>query len=476
MGHFSMSCHLSGLPITGSTPACLILLKPSGMAKYVHPKNEYGTTHYISNEGTRVFYDPFAFPIRGKYDDYGGLEVEADENTAILEKYFGLPIQDIIDVVTCNRKDDGYSDVLKKIKKPVTYPSDWVKGEKHFEYYQRITGDKMPFGNGNYPDSPGGKYRSYVDGKKIEVSKEQYDADFKLIHEQYARYQEWVKTNPDPEDDYNKPQYEEKYKELLGLSGMWVQRDFYEKLTDKPTGGYFDKLDLGTPQILIALGFKEDGESTDDRYTKRFVKGDVAVYSDGTWINLPGHKYGIYSLKDFKKYCESKGVDLDIEEIDGKDKVEQIFDYVIKDLPLGEPQTLDHLMDSTDFTGMTEEEIRKFIRNAMKKMPRRDDHLDMRNICRHFLLGPRYGDNKMTDLYMEAAIGGGLRDHVVRFWRFDQYMYACGKYYTIIGTSPQDGEPKMVKKMYESAMAALETYMSDRGYEEEEEEEDDFKD
>jgi hypothetical protein len=52
-------------------------------------------------------------------------------------------------------------------------------------------------------------------------------------------------------------------------------------------------------------------------------------------------------------------------------------------------------------------------------------------------------------------------------------MYACGKYYTIIGTSPQDGEPKMVKKMYESALAALETYMKDRGYDEEDE---DFED
>jgi hypothetical protein len=68
---------------------------------------------------------------------------------------------------------------------------------------------------------------------------------------------------------------------------------------------------------------------------------------------------------------------------------------------------------------------------------------------------------------MQAARQGQLKDHAVRFWRFDQYMYACGKYYTIIGTSPQDGEPKMVRKMYESALAALETYMSDRGYDEE---------
>jgi hypothetical protein len=471
MGHFSMSCHLSGLPITGSTPACLILLKPSSTAKYVKGKNEYGTTHYISNEGTQVFFDPFAFPIRGKYDDYGGLEVDEDENTKILEKYFGLPIQDIINVVTSNRKDDGYDDSLKIIKKKATYPEDWIEGEKHFEYYQRITGDKMPFGNGNYPDAPGGKFRSYVDGKKVEVSKEQYDADFKLIHEQYARYQEWTKENPDPDDDYNKPQYEEKHKELLSLSGMWVQRDFYEKLTQERTGEYFDKLDMGTPQILEALGFKRDGDTEDDRYSMKFVKGKVVVHSDGTWMNIPGNKNGIYDLKDFKKYCESKGETLEIEEMDKKDRVEQIFDYIIPTLKKEDFEDGIDKLDKEDLEGLSEEEIRKLIKKLMSTRLSRDDYYDPRNLCYGILLKPRYGENKLSDLYLSAAMEGvDLKDHALRLRRFDQYMYACGKYYTIIGTSPQDGEPKMVKKMYESALSVLETYMADLGYDEDESE------
>lgn len=471
-----MSCHLSGLPITGSTPACLILLKPSYMAKYLRENPEFGTTHYVSNEGTKVFFTPFAFPIRGQYDDYGGLEVEEDENTKVLEKYFGLPIQDIINVVTSGRKDDGFDDALKVIKKPATYPADWIPGEKHFDYYQRITGDKMPFGNGCYPDSPGGKYRSYVNGKKVEVSKEQYDADFKLIHEHYARYQEWSKVNPDPDDDYNKPQYEEKYKELLSLSGMWVQRDFYEKLTQTSVGGYFDKLDLGTPQILEALGFVNDGKSNDTRYTMRYVKGEVVVHSDGTWMQVPGHKYGIYSLSDLKRYCEGKGTELEISEIDSKDRIEQIFDYIIPKL-----ESKDFKMDLSeedleDLKGLNEEEIRRFISKLTKNMPRMGDHLDQRNIVMRVLLQPYHGENKLSELYLESAIENpdSLRDHAVRFWRFDQMMYACGKYYTIIGTSPQDGEPKMVKKMYESALSALETYMADRGYDEEDEEDGEY--
>ena len=41
--------------------------------------------------------------------------------------------------------------------------------ESHFDKYQRITGDKMPF-NGNYPDSPGNKYRVYRNGKMVKAT------------------------------------------------------------------------------------------------------------------------------------------------------------------------------------------------------------------------------------------------------------------------------------------------------------------
>jgi hypothetical protein len=80
------------------------------------------------------------------------------------------------------------------------------KKEGHFEVYQRVTGDKMPCGypdvSGKYiPDWQEPGYEGWTiirNGEKIKATKEEYDADFKLIHDHYKRYQEWVKTNPEP--------------------------------------------------------------------------------------------------------------------------------------------------------------------------------------------------------------------------------------------------------------------------------------
>lgn len=78
--------------------------------------------------------------------------------------------------------------------------------EDHFDMYQRIMNDPMPFGNNIYPDESGkhlgfkNEWTIYRNGKRIEATKEEYEADFKLIHEQYERYNKWCDENPE-----NKP-------------------------------------------------------------------------------------------------------------------------------------------------------------------------------------------------------------------------------------------------------------------------------
>jgi len=111
MGHFSHTCKLTGLPITGGTPVVLFPILPSD--------NEYdnsldklkviGTTYQCSNDGTHIKFTPCWFPIEGDYDEYGGLEnIIEDDNTKVLEDYYGLTIQQIVNVLTSGRKDDGY--------------------------------------------------------------------------------------------------------------------------------------------------------------------------------------------------------------------------------------------------------------------------------------------------------------------------------------------------------------------------------
>ena len=72
--------------------------------------------------------------------------------------------------------------------------------EGHFNLYERITGDFMPFG-GCYPDVSGsndGGYTVIHNGERREATKKEYDEDFKKIHDQYERYQLWSADNPQP--------------------------------------------------------------------------------------------------------------------------------------------------------------------------------------------------------------------------------------------------------------------------------------
>lgn len=115
MGHYSHNCQLSGLPITEDEKVYFQILIKNKYYKYTD--NGYGKSNLISNDITRLKFNPFALPIKGQYNGYGRLDnIEEDENTKILENYFGLSISEIIEIICSGRKDDGYDDILKKLK------------------------------------------------------------------------------------------------------------------------------------------------------------------------------------------------------------------------------------------------------------------------------------------------------------------------------------------------------------------------
>jgi hypothetical protein len=429
MGHFTHNCKLTGVPIKDN--AVLIVMRQNPSFKYESGNlNKYGKSCLISNDGTRLKYLPVWFPIYGKYNEYGGLEdIIEDDNTKIISEHYGLTIQQIVDIVTCGRKDDGYSSELNVIKKPKVYPKGMKKGEDHFKFYQRVMKDPMP-NEGRYPQSPNNDYQVYRDGKYVSVTKDVYDADFKLIHEHYARYNKWKETNPDTTDDYGKPQYEERYAELLSYSAMWVHGDVYKRLTDIPNDDDYNKLDLGTPELLEYLGFKEVGKSNDNRYNRVFEKDGLKVNSDGTWINVP--KESIYTLKQFKKYCNGKGVEIDIDELDKLGRVGQTYKLV---LPSYKIKKGDYLKNQDDRT------------------------------MEYYFLGGAFSNygkvNTFTPLYIQAAKDGKLEDNLIRFWAFDKYMYSMGACYDIVGTGPQDGEFKDVRDVLRIALDVTNEYIKE---------------
>jgi hypothetical protein len=417
MGSFTHNCKLTGVPIRDN--ATIIVMRPR---KVLYDNSheslmKYGKSSMVSNDGTRLKFFPVWFPIHGKYNSYGGLEnIIEDDNTKALESYYGLTIKELVDVVTSGRKRDGYDGDLDVIKEEKVYPSDWIIGEKHFNYYQRKTDDFAP--NGGY------------------IGSNQKDTDVKLIHEHYKRYQEWTISNPDPEDDYKNPQYKEKFKNLLTYSVMWVHGDVYNRLTDNIVSDDYDKLDLGEPELLGHLGFNRVGKSPESgRYDQIFEKDGLQVHSDGTWIEIPNEQ--VYTLKQFKKYCTKKGVDIDISKLDGVGVVGQTYDLLLE-----------------KYTPKSE----SYFGNDRK------DNM----VGYYFLSGPfnDYGKhNPMTEHYIKEAKEGKLRDNLIRFWEFDTCLYSMGGYYEIVGTGPQDGDFKTVKKVLEIALditnSVLEEYEED---------------
>jgi len=475
MGSYSHTCKLSNLPITYGVPVVLIVMKPMGKLfdNSEESLSKYGSTYMCSNEGPRLKYSPVWFPIKGEYNDYGGIqEIVKDDNTAILEAYYDLTIEQIMEIVTSGRKDDGYDDSLKVIKAPVVYPDDWIKGEDHMDRYGRLTGDIRPF-KGHYPTEKDGVCYGYPKGRKKKITKEEYAEQYKILHAHYLRYQEWTKTNPDYDRDYGNPQYLERYKELLTYSGMWVRGELYDKLTTISDNDAYNRIDLGTPEVLKALGFEEfPTDTTIDRYNIPFKKDGLTVYSDGTWLSC-----SVYTFKDFKAFCAKNNVSIDVSEFIKRDRVEQYYDFVLpkkakrsimspKELQkqaLAKVAQYQAMADSVDETEKESWELS--IKEAISLIVHQNDvYSNDRDGLRYFLEMPSnaYSHNPLCNIYYNAGIDRKLRDNVVAFWRFDSFMYACGKFYEIVGTSPQCGDHKSVLKVLTAALEVLNTELAER--------------
>ncbi len=110
MGSFNVSCCLSNSSISYGDKIGQILMVPA----YDQPYGYIGNDAYIcTNYGASSVYRAIALPIFGEYNDYGQLEnIVRDNNVLCLEKYFGIPIEEISNSISSYY--DG--DVHKKLE------------------------------------------------------------------------------------------------------------------------------------------------------------------------------------------------------------------------------------------------------------------------------------------------------------------------------------------------------------------------
>jgi len=93
MGCFNVACSVSNLSINHCDRVVYIPLLPNnwGIRNYPDHKHHLVGTHsglIYSN----CYFNPLTLPIRGQYNDYGGIElVDQDANTVAIEKFFNMP-------------------------------------------------------------------------------------------------------------------------------------------------------------------------------------------------------------------------------------------------------------------------------------------------------------------------------------------------------------------------------------------------
>lgn len=424
MGCFSYTCQLSGLPITSGNKAVIVPIIPKDDWYDNSEKSvrKFGQSCFVSNDGPNVFFDELFFPIFGEYNDYGSIEnIVEDDNTKVLEEFFGLNIEKIVAVLTDGRKDE------------------------------------FPEGS-EYSDSVG-------------ILK---------------------KKNP-------------KHMLLLRTSCVWINGDFYEEITNfESRKQWFDKLDLGVDGVLTELGFKLVREnernfkdnSEKDRYYKVYEKDGLTLNSDGNWIHVSANQ-GIYTLHDLKKYCESKGVNIDISKIDKKGLWEQVYDYVlpgVESLNNHDRWTTERVIrmllgDTYKVHGITNKITYKNVVENAKKMKKeaeeKGEKIDekIQKLIDHFtevFKDSKDDDNtsgEITQFYFEKIKSNGndfMRKNIIDWHKVKSYYYPTGRYLIPIGTGPQDGDYEKVKEFLELGLSAINKIIDQRkkdGYYDDEDDE-----
>jgi len=137
MGSFYATCSITDLSLTYDDPTYIQLIVPLWIA---HSPYKTGTDNIeekglrVTNEGAVGEYAPFGFPIEGKYDDYGQIkDIVRDRNVLMLEEFFNINIDDIIE---CASDDRWYRYGIKNNDK------SWMVGEnkmKHLNILKYMT-------------------------------------------------------------------------------------------------------------------------------------------------------------------------------------------------------------------------------------------------------------------------------------------------------------------------------------------------
>ena len=336
MGSFNVSCAVSHITIHNGDRAFLFPLLPN-INKYEIQEGHPDDGTLIVNSASQYlhpdeYYIPFCFPVEGKYDDYGSLEdIVENENTKAIEFLLGISINDFVALVTDNRGKNPF-DTYSAFYEVFFDKKEYM--EKNIQFDDFLIG--MGFEqNGMQYIFPGAKYRveknaeGYILYTKQEFSKPiQKKLNSLNLNDPYNAKENLLKIHVLIEKEYlglrNKPAYEITRK----LSGMFVNGDIYDFLTEKKDmlGDWHENMKV-SKHFLREIGFKQTEN-------KDFIDGKVIVEYDGYCAILKRNNHQIKTYKCnelINAYEELTGEKLIVSEEFNCDEVECQFEDMVED-------------------------------------------------------------------------------------------------------------------------------------------------
>ncbi len=414
MGHFSYTCILSGLPITSGEPCAIIPMIPQN-DYYDNGEKHYrkvGVGAFCSNDGVNMFFKEVAYPIFGEYNEYGSLDnIIKDDNTKLLEEYYELTIEEIVEVLTDGRKDDRSadmkSDATRKLDKKnarqmqlIRTSITWVNAD----LYHKLANDnsivdhynKVDLGNHGLLLSLGFEYKG-------EVKRERYNKKYEKDGLSVFTDGNWIDQNLASHREYN----------LFTLPDLKKHCDKHGVSIDISKHAGKSRYEQLYDYILPTI---------------KNIKGRTTESNEHTTHSI------IYMLLgdpySFLTNDES-----------GEDTLQFLYDKLEKN-------------DDPHYKKMREDLAIKI--EEHKKNP----------ILKIKLKFTEFAFNKIKENGNDF-----LKKNIVDWYKVKEYFYVAGRYLYPIGNSPQDGEPQKFNIMAKYMVEISEKQMKDRGYDEDETEE-----
>lgn len=414
MGDFHVSCGITRLSI-GYGEDCVLL-------PLITPKNYRGINiewlPYATHQSTSLIvhnfemWQPFCFPIRGKYNDYGSIEdIVKDENTERIEKYFSISIEDFVELVTDTRKDvydtfSHYNKIFYEYPEDLDYDANLEVFLTHLNFQKEIN----EYGNIYILDD----VKILIEDNKLKVNWSEelsetyrWQEDFLKAFLKYKKYYIGVKDV-------------ENLKLLLAVGGMFILGDVYDYYTTNHMSkkeNLVKKYDFNS-FILNDFGF----ETEDFKTFKKMVDNIEVVVSYKSPYDKTINGVSFYDLEDFlKEYKKITQKTLSISKYKGLDtfiwdELEQKYigiNYLKQLVEKG-----NFLFDDNKISNWkNKDEIMNFIDFNISEIR----FIGIERIFPHIGLFKEF--STLTDIYLSSLMVGDLLDKFTEFRRLYKAMY-----------------------------------------------------